>query len=76
MVDRCWSELTWPDVSVVDGDISVSVGAVLLVVEAQSVENLVLDGARTQTAPLPEGDILSSPLATEVRPTPARTEFI
>lgn len=63
-------KLTRPDVLEEDGDVWVSVGADLLVVEAQSVENLVLHDARVQTASSLQGDQLSTTLTAQVGPTP------
>lgn len=42
--------LTWLDVLVQDADVTVPVGATLLVVEAEGVEQLMLDGAVVQAA--------------------------
>lgn len=42
--------LTWLDVLVQDADVTIPVGATLFVVEAEGVEQLMLDGAVVQAA--------------------------
>lgn len=42
--------LTWLDVLVQDADVTIPVGATLFVMEAEGVEQLMLDGAVVQTA--------------------------
>ena len=61
---------TWLNVLGEDLDVLVSVRANLLVVEAQSVENLVLHRGLVQTAISPQGHTLTSALTAQVRPTP------
>lgn len=63
-------QLTWPNVLGEDVDVGVPVRAGLFVVEAQGVENLVLHRAGVQATSSPQGDRLSSALATDVGPAP------
>lgn len=42
--------LTWLDVLVQDADVTIPVGATLFMVEAEGVEQLMLDGAVVQAA--------------------------
>lgn len=65
--------LTIDDVIPVDLDVAVSVRAGLLVVEAQGVEQLVLDGAVVQTALTIQRHRLTSALTTHVRVAAAET---
>lgn len=63
--------LTWLNVLPQHADVAVSVGATLLVVEAEGVEQLVLDRAVVQAALAIQGQGLGITLATHVRVTPA-----
>lgn len=65
--------LAWLDVLPQDADVSVPVGATLFVVEAEGVEQLVLDRAVVQAALAVQGQGLGVALATHVRVTPARS---
>ena len=69
-------ELTFLNVLVEDVDVCVPVGADVLVVEAQSVEDLVLHRAGVQTAVGLQGDRLSSPLTSHVGPAPDKINKI
>lgn len=63
--------LTWLDVLPQDADVSVPVGATLFVVEAEGVEQLMLDGAVVQAALTIQRQGLGVTPATHVRVTPA-----
>lgn len=62
---------TWLDVLPHDADVTVPVGAALLVVEAEGVEHLVLDGAVVQAALAVQRHSLGVTPATHVRVTAA-----
>lgn len=57
---------TWLDVLPQHADVIVPVGATLFVVEAEGVEELVLDGAVVQAALTVQGQSLGVTLATHV----------
>lgn len=59
-----------------DGDISVSVRAGLFMVEAQGVENFMLHHTDSHAAWTSQRDVLSSPLTTNVGPTPGTNQDI
>lgn len=63
--------LTWLDVLPQDADVSVPVGATLFVVEAEGVQQLMLDGAVVQAALTIQRQGLGVTPATHVRVTPA-----
>lgn len=63
--------LTWLDVLPQDADVSVPVGATLFVVEAEGVEQLMLDGAVVQAALTIQRQGLGVTPATHVRVAPA-----
>ena len=65
------SGLTRSDLVQPDLDVVVPVGARLLMVEAQSVEELVLHDS-LGVAPRPDGQVLSGPEVSHERPTPIR----
>lgn len=60
---------TWYDVLVVHSDVSVSVKAGLLMMEAQSVKEFMLHDARFHAAIGIQEDVLSPSLTTDRRPT-------
>lgn len=62
---------TWGDISQNDAHILVAVRAFLLVVEAQSVKDLVLDSVIVDTAGALQGEILSVASTANVGVTPA-----
>lgn len=61
---------SWTDVVGLDSDVVVSVGARLLVVEAQGVKDLMLDHTGDNAPTLLEGDKLTSSLAAYIGPAP------
>lgn len=63
--------LTWLDVLPHDADVTVPVGATLFVVEAEGVEQLMLDGAVVNAALTIQRQGLGITPATHVRVTPA-----
>lgn len=67
--------LTRLDVLPQDSDVLVSVGAALLVVEAEGVEQLVLDGAVVEAALAVQGQRLGVTAAADVGVTAAFTQL-
>lgn len=65
---------TWLDVLPQDADVIVPVGATLFMVEAEGVEQLVLDGAVVQAALAVQGQALGITPATHVRVTAAHRQ--
>lgn len=63
--------LTWLDVLVQDADVTIPVGATLFVVEAEGVEQLMLDGAVVQAALLVQRQGLGVTQTAHVWVTPA-----
>lgn len=66
-----WTSQTRPDVLPQDPDVLVPVGAALLVVEAEGVEELVLHGAVVEAALAVQRHRLGVTTATHVGVTPA-----
>lgn len=73
--DHCLIEQvpTWLDVLPQDADVAVPVRATLFMVEAEGVEQLVLDGAMVQASLTVQRQGLGVALATHVRVTPGKS---